>query len=538
MGASLRSRFTLTFAGLILFSGAVLSAFIGTRAADATEKQIGTALAHTASQMADLLDRTMWARSQEVQILSGLEPLRRHSDMREARQLLERLRQAIPLYSWVGITDKDGLVLESTGGVLKGQSIAARPVFAKGREGLFIGDVHDAVLLSKLLPNPSGEAMKFVDVSAALYDDAGALTGVLATHLSWEWAREVENSILGVYRESQGMDLFIIAADGTVLLGDRNMLGKRLELPLLSRVSPGADAWAMETWPDGRRYLTGASLGDGYRDYNGLGWIVLARQPEEVAYASVRRLMRDIVLAGVALSLLFAAGGWLVAGHVVRPLAAITQAAQRLRRGEDALIPRHHGIAEIEVLSSSLSELVESLTKSEVARERMRRLATRDPLTGLNNRLGLAEHLSTALPRLAREGGSLRIFCLDLDGFKKVNDTLGHPAGDLLLKEVAARLQGCLRGGDMPVRVGGDEFLVLSEEAKGETLDVAALGRRIIAEVGRPYDLDGVPAAIGVSIGAARWPEHGERFEEAQAKADAALYEAKRAGKNTLRSAS
>lgn len=536
MRLTLRARFAYAFAGLILLSSAVLSLSLGWRASRMAQEQIGSSLADTAQQMALQLDRAMWARSQEVQVLASLDIMRNPGDPAAARRVLDRLRQAIPLYSWVGLLDAQGRVVEATDGILKGVDISARPVFAKAREGMFIGDVHDAVLLSKLLPNPTGEPMKFVDVSVPLVASDGSLRGVLAAHLSWEWARQVERAFLGSLKEARGVDLFIMAADGTILLGAKDLLGRPLDLAVTDEVrGTPAPAWGVEAWPDGERYLTGAAYGAGHMEYQGLGWTVVARQPLDVAYAAVAVLVRDILLVGAALSSLFALAGWVIGSRVIRPLQDITHAADRLRLGEDVAMPEHHGIPEIETLSTSLADLVASLTRSETARDRMERLATRDPLTGLSNRLGLAEHLATTLPRLEREGGSLEALCLDLDGFKGVNDRLGHQAGDQLLREVARRLLACLRGGDMLVRLGGDEFLVLQESRGHGTAPVEGLARRILETVAQPYALDEGEARIGVSIGAASWPGHGRSMDEVLAKADAALYEAKRAGKGVLR---
>ncbi len=535
MRLTLRARFAYTFAALILLSSAVLSLTLGLRARDMAREQIGSALADAAAHMTAQLDRSMWARSKEVQVLASLDVMRRPDDPAAVRRVLDRLREAIPLYSWVGLLDAKGRVLEATGGVLKGVDISARPVFAKGSQGLFIGDVHDAVLLSKLLPNPTGEAMKFVDVSVPLIGPDGTLHGVLAAHLSWEWAGEVQRSILGSLKEARGVDLFIMAADGTVLLGGQDQLGKPLSLPVADRVrGQQAPAWAVERWTDGQEYLTGAAFGDGHLDYPGLGWTVVARQPLDVAYAPVNALIRDIFLVGAALSCLFALAGWLTGSRVIKPLKAITQAADRLRMGENIAMPEHHDIPEIETLADSLTHLVASLTTSEIARDRMERLATRDPLTGLANRLGLAEHLSTTLPRMERKGGELHALCMDLDGFKGVNDRLGHAAGDELLRQVAGRLSSCLRGGDLLARQGGDEFLVLAETRPDGVDQVETLARRILGAVAGTYALPEGQAVIGVSIGLATWPTDGTDMDAVLARADEALYRAKRAGKGRL----
>lgn len=534
MRLSLKYRFIITFAGLIVLSSVVLCLLIGLQASRMAQEQIGSNLADTAFQMADKLDRIMWVRSREILLLASLDTFREPAQRRQSAHVIEQFQSSIPFYSWIGLLDPKGNVLEATGNILKGQNIAQRPVFNQATEGLFVGDVHDAVLLSKLLPNPTGEQMQFVDVSAPLKDSSGRFTGVLASHLSWGWARDVEASILSAFKESREVDLLIVAADGTVLLGDKSLLGKKLALAIMRQVRDRTSIWAVETWPDGDAYLTGASFGRGFRDYKGLGWTVVARQPLNRAYKAVYALVRDMFLVGLGLSVLFALAGWFVATKVIQPLQAIAHAADQIRMGADVRIPESRNIPEIQALSMSLSSLIRSLTKSETARDRMERLATRDPLTGLFNRLGLTEFLTTALPRLKREQGGLELLCMDLDGFKKVNDTLGHQMGDQLLKEVSTRLTGCLRGGDMLIRQGGDEFMVLLESKGDASHEVTQLARRILDAIHEPFKLPGREVQVGVSIGSASWPRHGAAFEEVAANADSALYEAKSKGKNRL----
>jgi len=333
--------------------------------------------------------------------------------------------------------------------------------------------------------------------------------------------------------------MFVVSKDGTVLLGGSGLLGEPLRLDAVDMARTGHTAWTVETWPDGRSYLTGAALdtghGEGSNRYDGLGWTVVARQPIDSAYAPIRSLAWQILAAGVTFSLVFALIGLEIANRVTSPLRAITEAAEKLRAGEDAPIPVCHGITDIESLSISLRNMVDTLTRTEDARNRMEVLATRDPLTGLLNRLGLEQHLETAQPRALRSDRSLIALCLDLDGFKSVNDTLGHPAGDALLKEIALRLRACLRGEDAAARFGGDEFVVILEENPQDSAAKAQLvAQRIIDAVNRPMDIGGHQAQVGVSLGGAMWPRDGEDFKDVLRHADQALYHAKRAGKNRL----
>jgi diguanylate cyclase (GGDEF)-like protein len=156
--------------------------------------------------------------------------------------------------------------------------------------------------------------------------------------------------------------------------------------------------------------------------------------------------------------------------------------------------------------------------------------ARHDALTGLSNRMGLLHVVDERLTATRRGDEALALLFLDLDGFKSVNDTYGHAAGDRLLKMVADRLSRTLRATDAAARIGGDEFVVL---AQGLAHDEAlALGQQLITTVATSYDLgDGISASIGVSVGIAMAPEHGSDLADLLAVADAALYEAKSNGK-------
>ena len=171
------------------------------------------------------------------------------------------------------------------------------------------------------------------------------------------------------------------------------------------------------------------------------------------------------------------------------------------------------------------------------ANERLRQRALRDPLTSLPNRLLFDKLMAKALKRLAatvadgREGAKVVVLFIDLDGFKPVNDALGHAVGDLVLKEVAARLRASVRAGDTVARLGGDEFVMLME-CETALVDPVIAARRIVEAIGQTIPTPHRPIQISCSVGIATYPEHGPR-ERLVAHADAAMGEAKRAGGNT-----
>jgi diguanylate cyclase (GGDEF)-like protein/predicted Zn finger-like uncharacterized protein len=157
----------------------------------------------------------------------------------------------------------------------------------------------------------------------------------------------------------------------------------------------------------------------------------------------------------------------------------------------------------------------------------LRNLAMVDPLTGLYNRRFAEQRLAAEVARSERKGHPLTILTLDLNNFKEINDTYGHPAGDLVLQEFAARLNNVIRGGDLAVRLGGDEFLVLLPECTSQQLQLV-LGRLGSLEV----NWQGREIPITFSAG---WKQYelGERPEQMLARADEVLYDRKRAGKKT-----
>ena len=159
--------------------------------------------------------------------------------------------------------------------------------------------------------------------------------------------------------------------------------------------------------------------------------------------------------------------------------------------------------------------------------------AMHDALTGLANRRGLTEAIEARLAAPTADQSQLALLFLDLDNFKNVNDTFGHAFGDRLLRSVAERLKRELSDGEVAARIGGDEFVVLMNAPTHA--EAVAMGRRLIGAVARTYALgDGVAAPVGVSIGIAVAPEHGEDPEDLLAVADAALYQAKSGGKSQV----
>jgi diguanylate cyclase (GGDEF)-like protein len=162
------------------------------------------------------------------------------------------------------------------------------------------------------------------------------------------------------------------------------------------------------------------------------------------------------------------------------------------------------------------------------------RLATLDTLTGLPNRSTLTERIERAINGSRRQHAPFAILFMDLDGFKTINDSLGHSAGDAVLSAFAQRLQQCVRAADTVARLGGDEFVVLAENL-GSREDAAALAEAVLERMRRGMWADSQPLQVMPSIGIALYPHDGDTVETLLKHADAAMYEAKRAGRSTYR---
>jgi len=179
------------------------------------------------------------------------------------------------------------------------------------------------------------------------------------------------------------------------------------------------------------------------------------------------------------------------------------------------------------------------ITERKVAEEEIKNLAFYDPLTRLPNRRLLIDRLQQASASSARSGREGALLFIDLDNFKILNDTLGHDIGDILLQEVAHRLESCVREGDTVARLGGDEFVVMLEDLSEHALEAAdqteAVGEKILASLNQPYLLATHEYRNTPSIGAILFNGHKQPIDEMMKQADIAMYQAKQAGRNTLR---
>ena len=208
--------------------------------------------------------------------------------------------------------------------------------------------------------------------------------------------------------------------------------------------------------------------------------------------------------------------------------AAAMTALEAARR--DAEAKERQARQAAEAAAQSNSALLHEINRRVETQSRLAHLATHDPLTGLANRALLVEQLERAIETARRAEHSIALLYLDLDHFKDVNDTLGHAAGDGLLRTVSQRLEGCLRGDAMVARMGGDEFALFVSDL--DAAGASSLAQRIIAALADPIATAGHRVFVGVSIGVTICPDDGDQVGTLLSNGDIAMYRAKQEGRN------
>lgn len=431
--AGLGAYLAIAFCALAIIMAAVVAEVIARTASSQVKEDIGSALAELAQQTSDKLDRDMFERYREVQLLAQRPDMGASASSAARRATLDQHQRSYPHYAWIGLSGHDGKVVAATQGMLEGADVSARPWHRNALAGVHVGDVHEAVLLAKLLPAPGPEPLRFVDLAFPLADGSG----VLGAHLSWQWARELERSVLAPASARRQVEAIIIDSQGKVLLGPPGLLGKTLPptgaadpaarvpatavgtaaasaaapagaaAPASGTVPTGgavpADAaarlgavgttsgtgaavvssrtgYVVERWPDGGDYLTGYASTRGHGPYPGLGWTVLVRQGVDTAWAPARAMQHRAWGLGVVMAILFSLLAYPLARRIARPLRELAAAADRIRHGEAATLPQLAPYGEIQALSRTLNALVANLegrvsARTTQLRDAMQRIA-------------------------------------------------------------------------------------------------------------------------------------------------------------------
>ena len=384
----------------------------------------------------------------------------------------------------VSIADAKGVIQESTRAIRE-RSIDDQDVFRRQRAG-------DVFFIGQLPRGPTGDAQ--LQFSRRLNDSNGAFDGVVIVSIGadyfvsgYEAAKLGEHGVLG-----------LLGADGMFRVrrtGESLFSGDVIDYAttVAGADEDGTDAAVTTNSWDGVRRWTSA------RELYGFPLAVLVGLSVDEQMTGAQRQSRVYV-------------GWAAVGSVlvVLILGLLGRMSWQLVQGR---------------LRESETKLVHA--------ERVEYLAYHDGLTGLPNRSMFSKLLGHSISEAHRYDRRLAVAFLDLDRFKQINDTLGHEAGDQLLKEVASRLTGCVRQSDTVARLGGDEFVVLLPELADEKY-ASVVAQKILAAVAKPFSLMGQEFRVTASIGISTYPQDGLDEQTLTKNADIAMYQAKAEGKNNF----
>ncbi|MBP2295071.1 bifunctional diguanylate cyclase/phosphodiesterase [Azospirillum rugosum] len=266
-------------------------------------------------------------------------------------------------------------------------------------------------------------------------------------------------------------------------------------------------------------------------------WILASVIPAEEAFSPIRTIQQRMIVTTVLLILVVTPLLWGSAQRLLKPLEDLAEAmrerAARMRRREPTTAVDKGGSSEIRTVASAFNEFLEARNQAEQA---LQRLAHHDALTGLPNRILLADRMEQALIHAKRTGRTVAVGYLDLDGFKPINDRFGHHIGDILLQELAKRMSDVIRADDTLARLGGDEFVVLLPGLDGLEQCHICLNR-LLAVIRQPISIPELaePLTVTASIGVTLYPLDGADPDTLLRHADHAMYQAKSAGRNGYR---
>ncbi|MBL9209277.1 MAG: HAMP domain-containing protein [Opitutaceae bacterium] len=362
---SLRARAAL----LVATGGALFTALLIWLAGTLLQREVratkGAAFDTLAFQLGDKVDRALYERYRTLVHAASLDPLRRNDPSpTERRRLLESLVESSPDFAWIGFADATGRILSATGGWLEHTDAAQRPWFRGAREQPFLGALRDNPELARQLPaSLEGNAStRFMELAVPVQGADGRFAGVLAAQVRWGWSREVQLSVVPEAVARDQVAATVYGADGDILL-DSGALGWS-HPPAVPAVGDTrrARGWMIETTPEGGTFLTGFSRSRGFREFRGLGWIAVVRQPVRLAFAPVAALQQSLARWGFGIVVAGVIAAWWLAGRLTRRLHSITAAAQRIREGDIlAVLPHPPDESEMSRMCRAVGGLVEDL---------------------------------------------------------------------------------------------------------------------------------------------------------------------------------
>lgn len=551
---SFRVRLALWFGGSSLFTLLSVGIYAGLLTTAQIKVTAGESVYANAMAAAELLGANLREREMEIVLLSQAPHFVR-GDLSSPDLLasLERRRMLRSEFAWLGVVDVTGKVIQASDNMLVNQSVAQRPWFIAGLKGVFTGDVHEALLLAKLLPNSdSTEPLRFIDFAAPIRNKEGQVIGVVAAHAHWSWVTETVQRVANRRERDSGSEILIVSEAGDVLYPLALAGVSRLPENLSGNKNYSKN-YSIVTWDDGRQYLTSQVSVDASANTH-FGWRIVVRQPLENALASVYATYWHFLILAFIAMMLFSLLAWRLAQSVSKPIEQLAAAARSIKLHTTApRYPTGNNLREVAELSNAMQSMTESLLTRErelellnqtleqqvlqrtealaAANKQLEHLAKTDPLTGINNRRSFDEKLADCVRMGQRTGHGFSLLLLDADHFKKVNDNHGHPVGDAVLQQIARLIKDNIRTTDFVARYGGEEFAVILPNSPN-AIAVSTVAEKIRSAIETAIFPD--VGHMTMSIGSSTWHPDETNATAVIQRTDEALYTAKAAGRNCV----
>ena len=366
----MKNSFSLKFSFLVGILTFIVALTVGFYSNNISTKQLevnsGESLVRLSKRVNDILDREMLERFREIRFAASLPILtNENSSINEKRELIQKIKDNYNHHEWIGYALPDGTVEVGTNGYLEGKNVKARPWHPNGLTGPYIGDVHDALLLAKLLPNNSGEAIYFLDVAFPVINKDGKTLGVLCTHLTWQWTRDVIRSI----QKEHGVEIFLLSKDGMILVGPGN--SERANISDISSnvaqsFNTNEESFKILNWNDNIKYLTASSVSKGFEEYEGFSWKVIVREPINEAFKIAHKNATSILFISVILGIIGAFIGIVISTKISRPLNELSQIVEDISNDKKVKFLNNPPNDEIGKLHNALENLYKNLIKESI----------------------------------------------------------------------------------------------------------------------------------------------------------------------------
>ena len=361
----MKNSFNLKFSILVGILTFTIAIIVGFYSNSISQKQLeinsGESLVKLSKRVNDILDREMLERYREIKFAASLPVMTNEkSTINEKREFIQKIKNNYNHHEWIGYALPDGTVEVGTNGYLEGKNVKARPWHPNGLENAYIGDVHDALLLAKLLPNNSGEAIYFSDVAFPVINNEGKTLGVLCTHLTWQWTRDV---IRGIQRDND-VDIFLLSKDGLILVGP-----DKTERSNISDISKNVaetfkgnePLYKTIKWDSESEYLTASSVSLGFEEYKGFSWKVIVRQPVTKAFKIANDNTKSIFYISLIAGILGSLIGIIISNIISSPLKKLSQIVDNLRENKKVDFLEKVSNDDIGKLHNAIENLYKSL---------------------------------------------------------------------------------------------------------------------------------------------------------------------------------